>query len=142
MAALEMMKEIEKSAHGEPRHHAPNIRKRKPKAFDDCLNLLKGLENMCNAEWAHQWIVGLDLFGDELGYPYCPFVAQEFIQFIEKQREKTNILVSAFIAMKTSNLLLMIVQPTAFLLPICILSFVVYYFFNKNLNTVFVSVTV
>jgi hypothetical protein len=28
------------------------------------------------------WIVGFDLFGEELGYPYCPFITQPFLNFI------------------------------------------------------------
>ncbi|CAF1171978.1 unnamed protein product [Rotaria sordida] len=35
-------------------------------------------------------VVGLDLFGDELGYPYCPFIAHEFLQFIQDAREKNS----------------------------------------------------
>ena len=35
----------------------------------------------------HHWIVGIDLFGDELGYPYCPFVTRPFIDFIQHCRE-------------------------------------------------------
>jgi hypothetical protein len=34
----------------------------------------------------YDWVVGLDLFGDELGYPYCPFVARRFIEYIQKRR--------------------------------------------------------
>jgi hypothetical protein len=36
----------------------------------------------------YYWIVGLDLFGDELGYPYCPFVAWPFIEYIKDQQER------------------------------------------------------
>ncbi|CAF3888310.1 unnamed protein product, partial [Rotaria sp. Silwood1] len=35
----------------------------------------------------YDWVVGLDLFGDEMGYPYCPFVAQPFIKYIQECRE-------------------------------------------------------
>lgn len=34
----------------------------------------------------YDWVVGLDLFGDELGYPYCPFVARPFIDYIQQRR--------------------------------------------------------
>ena len=34
----------------------------------------------------YDWVVGLDLFGDELGYPYCPFVARRFIEYIQERR--------------------------------------------------------
>ncbi|CAF1072778.1 unnamed protein product [Adineta ricciae] len=33
------------------------------------------------------WVVGFDLFGDELGYPYCPFVAYEFLDFFQEARK-------------------------------------------------------
>ncbi|CAF1666966.1 unnamed protein product, partial [Adineta ricciae] len=33
------------------------------------------------------WTVGLDLFGDESGFPYCPFVAPSFINYIQKRRK-------------------------------------------------------
>ncbi|CAF5190034.1 unnamed protein product, partial [Rotaria magnacalcarata] len=32
-------------------------------------------------------VVGLDAFGDELGHPYCPFVAHEFIEFVRDARK-------------------------------------------------------
>jgi hypothetical protein len=38
----------------------------------------------------YKWVVGLDLFADELGYPYCPFVARPFIQYVKRQRKKYN----------------------------------------------------
>ncbi|CAF4623789.1 unnamed protein product [Rotaria socialis] len=31
-------------------------------------------------------VVGLDLCGDELGHPYCPFIAFEFIKFVKEAR--------------------------------------------------------
>ena len=31
-------------------------------------------------------VVGLDLFGDELGYPYCPFMLDEFLQLAHRFR--------------------------------------------------------
>lgn len=36
------------------------------------------------------WVVGLDLFGDELGFPYCPFVAYEFLRFLRDASEKNK----------------------------------------------------
>ncbi|CAF3613386.1 unnamed protein product [Rotaria socialis] len=37
----------------------------------------------------YHWVVGLDLCGDELGHPYCPFIAHEFIKFVQEiRREK------------------------------------------------------
>ncbi|CAF1478058.1 unnamed protein product [Adineta steineri] len=34
------------------------------------------------------WVVGLDACGDELGHPYCPFIAYEFIEFVKEARRK------------------------------------------------------
>ncbi|CAF2684675.1 unnamed protein product [Rotaria sp. Silwood2] len=36
----------------------------------------------------YDWVVGLDLCGDELGHPYCAFLAHEFIGFVQESREK------------------------------------------------------
>lgn len=36
------------------------------------------------------WVVGLDLFGDEMGYPYCPFVAWPFLQYIKERRSENQ----------------------------------------------------
>jgi adenosine deaminase len=60
-------------------------------AFDPCLKKLKKLEK-CSKKipWLYEWVVGLDLFGDELGYPYCPFVARPFINFVLRRRNKDN----------------------------------------------------
>lgn len=38
----------------------------------------------------YDWIVGIDLFGDELGYPYCPFVTYPFITYINDVRNATD----------------------------------------------------
>ena len=38
----------------------------------------------------YKWMVGIDLFGDELGYPYCPFIAHSFIEYINKPREEND----------------------------------------------------
>lgn len=35
-------------------------------------------------------VVGLDAFGDELGHPYCPFVAHEFIDFVTDARKQNR----------------------------------------------------
>ena len=32
-------------------------------------------------------VVGLDLVGDEMGYPYCPFVSRMFLDFVRDMRE-------------------------------------------------------
>jgi hypothetical protein len=36
------------------------------------------------------WVVGLDLFGDELGYPYCPFVTWPFRKYIKERRQENR----------------------------------------------------
>ena len=36
------------------------------------------------------WVVGLDLCGDEVGHPYCPFVAHEFIRFVKEARKQNS----------------------------------------------------
>ena len=58
-------------------------------SFDPLLekldNLKKCFENK-ETPWFCDWVVGLDLFGDELGYPYCPFVARPFIKFVSDRR--------------------------------------------------------
>jgi adenosine deaminase len=38
----------------------------------------------------YHWVVGLDLFGDEMGFPYCAFVARDFIQYVKEIRDKFN----------------------------------------------------
>lgn len=53
--------------------------------FVDRLKLLESKEKMMPA--FDDWVVGIDLFGDELGYPYCPFVARPFIEYIKKRRQ-------------------------------------------------------
>lgn len=36
--------------------------------------------------WFYDWVVGIDLFGDELGYPYCLFVTRPFITYVQDIR--------------------------------------------------------
>ena len=56
-----------------------NIEEEKEKGFDPCLKQLRLIRQMGKEESDfYTWVVGLDLFGDELGYPYCPFVARPF----------------------------------------------------------------
>ncbi|CAF2268490.1 unnamed protein product [Rotaria magnacalcarata] len=38
----------------------------------------------------YHWVVGLDLCGDELGYPYCPFVSTKFIEHVNKVRNAND----------------------------------------------------
>jgi hypothetical protein len=37
------------------------------------------------------WIVGLDLFGEEMGHPYCPFVTDLFLRFIENAKRHNKL---------------------------------------------------
>ena len=77
-----------------------NMTKRNPRATsqqEENLNLadfLKQLdklkENAPKMPSFYDWVVGLDLFGDELGYPYCPFVARPFIEYIKNQGRLHN----------------------------------------------------
>jgi hypothetical protein len=56
--------------------------------FGPFIDLLEKLK--CNGEKMpsfYKWVVGLDVFGDELGYPYCPFVARPFIKYIDDRRK-------------------------------------------------------
>ena len=57
-------------------------------------SFVKKLEKLqINAERCqtfYNWVVGIDLFGDELGYPYCPFVAHPFIEYIKERRTRNN----------------------------------------------------
>jgi hypothetical protein len=89
---LLMLKEIEKSKNDAVGSETKKKRKRKKKktekAFDTCLTQLKTLAAFSTkVPWSYKWVVGLDLFGDELGYPYCPFVARPFIEFVEERRK-------------------------------------------------------
>ena len=52
--------------------------------FVDQLTTLK--EDIKQRPSFYDWVVGLDLFGDELGYPYCPFVARPFIKYVKIRR--------------------------------------------------------
>jgi hypothetical protein len=38
----------------------------------------------------HERVVGLDFMGDELGFPYCPFWIDEFIQFAQRRLHQTK----------------------------------------------------
>ncbi len=46
-------------------------------------------ENDANPHF-FDWIVGLDSCGDELGHPYCPFLAYEFIKFVNDARKRNS----------------------------------------------------
>jgi len=48
---------------------------------------LRKVERVWNgSEFSHDWLVGFDLFGDELGFPYCPFVTSRFLKFVQVAR--------------------------------------------------------
>jgi hypothetical protein len=58
------------------------------KLFDPLIKRLANLEEVANKIPSfYDWVVGLDLCGDELGFPYCPFVAKEFIKHVKTQRK-------------------------------------------------------
>jgi hypothetical protein len=56
--------------------------------FATFLKELKGLKDAGKtmSPFFYDWVVGSDLFGDELGYPYCPFVARPFIKYINERQ--------------------------------------------------------
>ncbi|CAF0766836.1 unnamed protein product [Didymodactylos carnosus] len=55
---------------------------------DNVEKLTKLKENAGNIPWFYEWVVGIDLFADELGYPYCPFVTSPFIEYIKEIRDR------------------------------------------------------
>jgi hypothetical protein len=60
--------------------------------FADSLEDLENLKTAGerNEDVFYRWVVGLDLCGDEMGYPYCPFVAWPFLEYVNKRREKNK----------------------------------------------------
>ena len=99
-AILLMMKEIDKSKRNAADSANATVdqvpisttnKEPEEKSFDPFLKKLRNLEKCSeNIPWFYDWVIGLDLFGDELGYPYCPFVARPFINFVLQRREKNN----------------------------------------------------
>ena len=84
-AILLMIDEIIKSKDGNTGRQNPQ------EPFAEHLQQLKVLkENGSHMPAFYDWVVGLDLFGDELGYPYCPFVARPFITYIDDRRKGTD----------------------------------------------------
>ena len=84
-AILFMMEEITKSSQSRNLSEKDVANKSDP--FADYVEKLNAMDSMSKKmPGFYNWIVGLDLFGDELGYPYCPFVARPFINFILKRR--------------------------------------------------------
>ncbi|CAF1210121.1 unnamed protein product, partial [Rotaria magnacalcarata] len=79
MAIHLMLKEIKRSSDGEPTN--------KDGCFYPFVNDLEKMPQPEDKNSAfHDWVVGFDLFGDEMGFPYCPFVAPEFINYVVKRR--------------------------------------------------------
>ena len=99
-AILKMMGEIYKSQYNLPEleesindHEKTNSNpaKVKEKGFDTHLKQLKDIIKVGKqVPCFYSWVVGLDLFGDELGYPYCSFVARPFIKFVWMRRKKNK----------------------------------------------------
>ena len=64
-----------------------DTKEEKEERFDPCLKQLRMIRRMgIDVPYFYTWVVGLDLFGDELGYPYCPFVARPFIEYVFERR--------------------------------------------------------
>ena len=64
-----------------------DIEEENEKIFDPCFKQLRLIRQMGeDVPYFYKWVVGLDLFGDELGYPYCPFVARPFIEYVLERR--------------------------------------------------------
>ena len=62
--------------------------KKREGIFSEFLTKLDELEmNSYKMPGFYDWVVGLDLFGDELGYPDCPFVARPFIEYVQNCRK-------------------------------------------------------
>jgi hypothetical protein len=77
-----MLNEINKSARLEHITEETNI-------FYSHIQELKKVDEMATKNTSfHDWVVGFDFFGDEMGYPYCPFVARDFIEYVNKIRRK------------------------------------------------------
>ena len=66
-----------------------DIEEEKEEGFDICFKQLWLIRQIGEeVPYFYTWVVGLDLFGDELGYTYCPFVARPFIEFVLERRGK------------------------------------------------------
>ncbi|CAF1957546.1 unnamed protein product [Rotaria magnacalcarata] len=75
-----MLSEIIKSKEGMPSTRFESLEKKLEKLED----VEKKFVNF------YHWVVGLDLCGDELGYPYCPFVSKKFIRHVNKVRNAND----------------------------------------------------
>jgi adenosine deaminase len=80
-----MLKEINKSASDECFTEKDDIFYRHVKELEE---MKKSAEN--NKTNFYHWVVGLDLFGDEMGFPYCPFVTRDFIRYVLHIRANYN----------------------------------------------------
>jgi hypothetical protein len=84
IAILEMVNEIINSL----KLKKDTLATEKTKIFAAFVDQLDKMEkNIKKMPSFYNWVVGLDLFGDELGYPYCPFVVRQFIDYIKSRRE-------------------------------------------------------
>lgn len=90
LAIFYMLQEIVQSDKESRNAFNPPRRSDSENVFSPLVKELSELEERAvkMPEFYH-WVVGLDLFGDELGYPYCPFVAWPFIQYV-LERRKSN----------------------------------------------------
>eukprot|EP00835_Amoeboradix_gromovi_P005039 NODE_438_length_8605_cov_0.277334.p1 type:complete len:1145 gc:universal NODE_438_length_8605_cov_0.277334:3849-7283(+) len=52
---------------------------------EDLKKLISRFES--SSDTLSHWIVGLDWFGDEKGYPFCTFVTHKFVNFVQERRK-------------------------------------------------------
>lgn len=79
-----MLNEINKSARGEL------ITEKNDMFYQHVEQLGKIKDSARNNKQFFQWMVGFDLFADEMGFPYCSFVARNFINYVIKIRKGFN----------------------------------------------------
>lgn len=79
-----MLSEIEKSDRNECIKEKTDTFYKQKEALD------KMTASVLDQKQFYHWVVGLDLFGDEMGFPYCAFVARDFIKYVNYIRTEFN----------------------------------------------------
>ena len=79
-----MLNEINKSARDEL------ITEKNDMFYQHIEQLGKVKDSARNNNQFFRWMVGFDLFADEMGFPYCSFVARNFINYVLKIRNDFN----------------------------------------------------
>jgi hypothetical protein len=79
-----MLNEISKSANNEL------ITEKNDMFYRHVEQLSKVKESARNNSNFYDWMVGFDLFADEMGFPYCSFVARDFINYVLEIRKEFN----------------------------------------------------